>query len=663
MSRSTEVPAEPQLGVEALAAMYRDMSRIRRFEETAAEMFRGGEIPGFLHLSIGQEAVPVGISWPLRDEDVITSNHRGHGHVLAKGADVGGMFSELMGRRGGTCAGRGGSMHIADVSLGIFGANGIVGAGLPIACGAAQAAKMREAGDVAVAYFGDGALGQGAFHEAVTTACLLELPLLFVCENNQYAEFTSTTTDAAVPIERRAAGYGIRYERVDGNDVDAVAATAERLVADLRAGSGPILLEALTLRMRGHYEGDAEEYRDPERDREWAERDPLRLAEGRLVELGLTDDRLEQIRADVEREIADAVAAARLEPEPDAGELLDDVIVPRPPAPPEAEVVGEEEIRTIRAIRDALHDALADDESVFLAGIDVGRGGGVFNASKGLYTEFPGRLLDMPIAESAIVGLGLGAAMSGMRPIVEVMYLDFIGVCFDQIFNQAAKLRYMTGGGARTGLTIRTQFGAGRSSGAQHSQSLEALLAHIPGLTVLMPSTPADAYGLLRSAVDDPNPVIVIENRILYGAKGAKAPAGHRVPIGKAKVVREGGDVTVVAVSRMVQVALAAAEEAAKDGIETEVIDLRTVSPLDRDTVLDSLAKTNRLVIAHEAVTDFGIGAEIAALAADAGFWDLDAPIRRVGAAYAPAPYAPSLERAWLPDAERVRQAIVEAVA
>jgi 2-oxoisovalerate dehydrogenase E1 component len=656
-----QTAAANELGAEALARMYGEMLRIRRFEESAAEMFRNGEVPGFLHLSIGQEAVPVGISWPLDDSDVVTSTHRGHGHMLAKGGDLSAMFAELMGRRLGTCSARGGSMHIADVSLGIFGANGIVGAGLPIACGAAQAARMRGAGGVAVAYFGDGAVSQGAFHEAVTTACHLELPLLFVCENNQYAEFTNTSSAAAVPLEQRASGYGIRFERVDGNEVEAVAATADRLVAELRAGAPPVLLEAVTLRARGHYEGDAEEYRDLERDSEWADRDPLALLAARLRAEGLSDQRLEEIREQVESEIAAALAAARESPEPEASELLDNVVAvrPRPPAS-ETEPAGEGEIRTIRSIRDSLHDALADDESVFMAGIDIGRGGGVFNASKGLHDEFPGRLLDMPIAETAIVGLGVGAAMAGMRPIVEVMYLDFISVCFDQIVNQAAKLRYMTGGGAEIGLTIRTQFGAGRSSGAQHSQSLEALLAHIPGLTVVMPSTPADTYGLLRSAVDDPNPVIVIENRILYGEKGPAAAAGHRVPIGRARVVREGSDLTVVSVSRMVHVAAAVADELAAEGVSVEVIDLRTVAPLDRQCILDSVAKTNRLVVAHEAVTDFGIGAEIAAMAADSGFWDLDAPIRRVGAAFSPAPYAPALEQAWLPDAARVKAAVLE---
>ena len=223
-------------------------------------------------------------------------------------------------------------------------------------------------------------------------------------------------------------------------------------------------------------------------------------------------------------------------------------------------------------------------------------------------------MLDTPISETAIVGVGVGSAMAGMRPVVEIMYLDFVGVCLDQLMNQAAKLPFMTGGRAQMALTVRTQFGAGRSSGSQHSQSLEVLLAHIPGLTVVMPSTPADAYGLLRTAIEDPNPVVFIENRLLYGMKGPKPPPDHRLPIGKAAVVRSGRHVTVVSVSRMVHECLAAADTLAEEGIELEVIDLRTVAPLDTGTILDSVRRTARLLVAHEAVVPFGIGAEIAAV-------------------------------------------------
>jgi 2-oxoisovalerate dehydrogenase E1 component len=282
----------------------------------------------------------------------------------------------------------------------------------------------------------------------------------------------------------------------------------------------------------------------------------------------------------------------------------------------------------------------------------------VFGLTRGLHDEFGERVRDTPISESAIVGLGVGAAMAGMRPVVELMYLDFLGVCLDQLLNQAAKLPFMTGGAARMALTVRTQFGAGRSSGSQHSQSLEALLAHIPGLTVVMPSTPADTYGLLRAAIQDPNPVVFIEHRLLYGMKGPQPPTDHVVPIGRAAVVRPGTDVTVVSVSRMVHDALAAAELVAADGISAEVIDLRTVAPLDITTILESVARTSRLVVAHEAVAPFGIGAEIAATVAHDGFWNLDAPIERVGAAPTPPPYAPDLEHAWLPDRDDIAAAI-----
>jgi 2-oxoisovalerate dehydrogenase E1 component len=295
---------------------------------------------------------------------------------------------------------------------------------------------------------------------------------------------------------------------------------------------------------------------------------------------------------------------------------------------------------------------------VFLAGIDIGEGGNVFGLTRGLRERFGDRVRDTPISEMAIVGLGVGAAMAGMRPVVEVMYMDFLGVCLDQLLNQAAKLPFMTGGSAEMGLTVRTQFGAGRSSGSQHSQSLEALLAHIPGLSVVMPSTPADTYGLLRAAIQDPNPVVFVENRLLYGMKGPQPPADYILPIGRSAVVRDGSDITVVSVSRMVHEALAAAEELGAEGISVEVIDLRTVAPLDLEPVLASVHKTSRLLIAHEAVIPFGIGAEIAATVAREGFWDLDAPIQRVGAAATPPPYAPELERAWLPDRHDIAQAI-----
>jgi 2-oxoisovalerate dehydrogenase E1 component len=642
-----------------LIEMHRRMLLIRGFEERVAALYRDGEVPGFVHLSTGQEASAVGACWPLRPTDVITSTHRGHGHCLAKGLAPLGMFAELMGKDRGTNRGRGGSMHIADPSIGIFGANGIVAAGLPIAVGASTASQLRLDGGVAVAFFGDGALSQGAFHEAVNLAALWQLAVVFWCENNGYAEFSPAATQYAGTLEGRAAGYGVDYVAVDGNDVTATATVMGRAVEAVREGRGPIIVEASTYRWHGHYEGDPQRYRPQTEVEAWKDRDPIVLHAKRLEATGFSVEEIESLESSIGRELDEAVEAARLFEQPDVSTISHFVTRPRPEFPEPLPLADDAPVfRTMDAIHSALELELANDDRVFVAGIDVGEGGNVFGLMRGLHDKFGDRVRDTPISETAIMGLGVGAAMAGMRPVVELMYLDFIGVCLDQLLNQAAKMPFMTGGAAEMALTVRTQFGAGRSSGSQHSQSLEAILAHIPGLSVVMPSTPADTYGLLRAAIQDPNPVVFIENRLLYGMKGPQPPSDYILPIGKSAVVRPGTDITVVSVSRMVHEALAAADVVASEGVSVEVIDLRTVAPLDMVPILESVCKTSRLLIAHEAVMPFGIGAEIAATVAREGFWDLDAPIVRVGAAPTPPPYAPNLEKVWLPDREDITTAL-----
>lgn len=633
---------------------FRMMLTIRAFEIAAGSMYEKGEIPGFVHLSIGQEAVAAGACLHLRDTDVITSTHRGHGHVLAKGLELRAMFAELMGRDTGSCRGRGGSMHIAEPSKGIFGANGIVGAGIPIAVGAAQAMRLQDRDDLVVAFFGDGAVAQGAFHEAVNLAALRKLPVLFLCENNGYSEFSRTIDQQPVSLTARAAGYGLPIQVIDGNDLIAVASAVDSAILSIRNGSGPHMMEAVTLRGRGHFEGDPQRYRDAEDNHRLEVSDPIHRTRAILLERGVEPSVLDEFAAQAQGAVATAVELARSDPEPDPAGLFDNVYGPTTPVVQrDRKSVEAEPLRYSRAIRSALSDALAEDSRVFLAGVDVA-GGNVFGLTRGLSDLYPGRVLDTPISETAVVGLAVGASMAGMRPVVEIMYLDFIGVCLDQIMNQAAKLRYMTGGGATLPLVIRTQFGSGRSSGSQHSQSLEALLAHIPGLRVVMPSTAADAYGLLRASIDEEGPVVFIEHRLLYERESPGPFPGERIPLGKARVARVGTDATIVSWSRMVSDALKAAEVLAAEGIDVEVIDLRTISPLDKAAVLESLAKTHRLLIAHDAVQDFGVGAELAALAVNEGFWSLDAPVLRLGAAATPCPYAPSLEQNWLPSVDQI---------
>jgi acetoin:2,6-dichlorophenolindophenol oxidoreductase subunit beta len=316
------------------------------------------------------------------------------------------------------------------------------------------------------------------------------------------------------------------------------------------------------------------------------------------------------------------------------------------------------------AINDALATAMRGDEDVFLMGEDIAEMGGSMAVTKGLYEEFGAeRVRNTPISEMAIVGAGIGAAMQGMRPVVEIMYEDFLTLSLEQIVNQAAKHRYMSGGQLKVPLTIRTQGGAGWSPGAQHAQQLEAWLVHVPGLKVAYPSTPADARGLLWSAIYDDNPVIFFEHRLLYPVKGEVPEKLEPVPLGKARVIREGTDVTVIALGPLVHRALEAAEQAEAEGISVEIIDPLTLQPLDEETLVASVKKTNRAVVAHEAVTRMGFGAEVAAMLQEKAFDWLDAPIERVGAPFTPIPFAPAMERFVVPGPPEVLAAIRKTVA
>jgi pyruvate/2-oxoglutarate/acetoin dehydrogenase E1 component len=323
-----------------------------------------------------------------------------------------------------------------------------------------------------------------------------------------------------------------------------------------------------------------------------------------------------------------------------------------------------EQVRFGQAIGRALADAMREDPRVVLLGEDIGEAGGPFGVTRGLHQEFgASRVLDFPISEAALVGTAVGAALSGLRPVAEIMFMDFCTLAMDALVNQAAKAHFMFGGRTAVPLVVRTPHGGGLNAGAQHSQCLEAWFAHVPGLYVVCPSNAADAYGLLRTAITSPNPVVFIENKSLYARKGDFPATPGPLPLGAARIARAGSDVTVVTYGAAVHLAEAAAARAAERGVEVEVVDLRSLQPWDEECVLESLSRTHRLVVFHEAVEAFGIGAEIAARMADVGFDELDAPIVRVGAPFMPAPYAPDLERAYLPDTERLLGAIERVMA
>lgn len=309
----------------------------------------------------------------------------------------------------------------------------------------------------------------------------------------------------------------------------------------------------------------------------------------------------------------------------------------------------------VSAINEALKQVMREDPDVFLAGEDIALFGGVFGTSRGLLDEFgPERVVDTPIAESGLVGLGVGAAATGLRPVIEIMFMDFMGVCMDEIVNQAAKMKYMFGGKAVLPLTIRTMAGGGMSMAAQHSQSLEAWFCHVPGLKVVMPSTPYDAKGLLVAAIRDDNPVIVIEGKTSLGMKGEVPEELYEIPLGKANIVREGSNFTILALGRMVGEAVKAAETLAGEGLDVEVIDPRTLQPFDTETVVNSVRKTHRALVVHEAVRFGGIGGEFASQIQEEAFDYLDAPVGRVGAPFTPVPFSPTLEKAYLPTADTI---------
>ena len=650
-----------------LVDQYRLMLLIRVFEERAADLFQQGVIVGTAHSCVGQEAIAVGAAGVMREGDYLVGHHRSHGHLIAAGADIRRMMAEMFGKRTGYCKGLGGSMHIADLSLDILGCNGIVGAGIPHACGAALTAKLRGTEAACIAFFGDGAAGQGAAHEGMNLAATWRLPVVFVCENNQFALSADWQTQRVVEdLADRAAGYGMHGEIVDGNDVIAVADAVDRALTAARAGGGPSFLEMKTFRRMQHsMRANLPDVRDPAVLEEWEPKDPIPRFEHRLRATGdLDDERIATIRREVEDEVAAAVESALADEDASIDDLLPSVLVPHVPAPP-APPAGERALGFVAAIREALDLELDADPDVIVMGEDVGRVGGIFRATEGLYERYGAeRIRDTPLTESGFVGCGIGAALTGLRPVVELQFSDFAGVAFDQILNQAAKLRFMTGGAATVPLVLRMVSGGGVRLGAQHSQSLEALFAHIPGLVVVMPSTPYDAKGLLAAAIRDVNPVVFLEQKLLFFDEPSPVPEErYALDLGQARIAREGSDVTVVALGATVSHALRAARELEAEGIEVEVLDPRTIVPLDTGAIAASVAKTSRVVVAHEAVRFGGFGGEIAAHVAQHCFWELDAPVVRVGAPSHPIPYQKELELATLPGPAEIASAVRTLVA
>jgi len=649
-----------------LLALYRQMQLIRLCEERLVRSHQRGLVHGACHTYIGQEAVAAGVCAHLRPDDAVFSTHRGHGHALAKGLEPRRLLAELYGRQTGCSRGRGGSMHLFAPEIGLMGTSGVVGPCIYQAAGAGYSFKLLKTDRVAVAFFGDGAVNNGAFHEGLNLASVWKLPVLFVCENNQYATEVPFSYAAANPsVAARGAAYCLPGVEVDGNDVLAVHQAAGQAMRRARAGEGPTLIECKTYRTRPHAEGMGDfTYRTREEVERWKARCPIARFREHLLAGGLVDaDELGAIDRELAAQVEEAHKFAEASPWPAPESVTQHVFAqnasPPPPRPAADGSTGTRELTFMKATLEALSEEMARNAKIFVLGEGVGARGGNFATTTGLFDLYgPERLRDTPICERGFIGLACGAAMTGTRPVVDFMFADFILDGAGEIINQIAKIQYLSSGRLKMPLLLRGCIGIGHSVGTHHSGSYYSLYAGFPGLRVVVPSNPRDAKGLLKTALTCDDPVLFLEHRELLSLKGPVPAAEYFLEFGRASVVRAGEDVTVVALALMVHKALKACETLAQEGLSVELIDPRTVAPLDVDAILASVAKTGRLLIVDESFAPCGIGAEIAAQLMERGFDQLDAPIRRLNGALVPTPYSPPLEAAVVPDADTIAQAI-----
>jgi 2-oxoisovalerate dehydrogenase E1 component len=648
---------------DSAVALLREMLLIRELEQRCLDLSTSTppEVVGSAHLCAGQEAVPVGTVAGLEDADQIVATYRGHGWALASGLTLFEVFGEICHRSIGLNGGRGGSAYMMAPDRRFIGENSIVGAGVPIACGVAMANLTSGNGRVVAVSIGDGAFNQGATHEGLAFAAARSLPVLILCENNGWSELTPTTLTFKVDrIAQRANGYGIPGVTIDGIDPVIVRDTVRQAADRARKGGGPVLIECRVPRLWGHYNRDIEHYR-PKEDRDQARaRDPISTFSSKLIAAGqMSNDAFNELVASVRSEMDEVQREVLHSPPPDPGTARQHVWAVNGLSSASIDSPEPEQTKTvsyIQAVNEALSRELATRPEVLVYGEDVGQAGGIFGAARGLQKKFGAdRVFDTPISESAILGSAVGAALMGMKPIVEIMWADFMLVALDQIINQAANVRYITGGRSGAPIVVRTQQGATPGSCAQHSQSLEALLAHIPGLRIAIPATPQDAYSLLRTATAASDPCIVFEARGLYQTTGEVHFSDVIEPMGQSRLRKAGRDLMIVTWGSAVLLALEAAAKLAEDGLDVGVLDLRWLCPLDDDGLRAAVkSASGRVIVLHEANRTGGFGAEIVARLHESFDNEIALCVARVATPDMRIPAAPILQRALLPTAGKV---------
>jgi 2-oxoisovalerate dehydrogenase E1 component len=635
---------------ETLLALYESLIMPRRIEEKMLILLRQGRISKWFS-GWGQEAISIGAVNALHPDEFILPMHRNLGIFTGRNMPLERLLAQFQGKKSGFTKGRDRSFHFGSIEHHVVGMISHLGPQLAIADGIGLADKLSQEKKVTLVFSGDGASSEGDFHEGLNVAAVWKLPVIFVIEHNGYGLSTPSEEQFAFKyFTEKGPGYGMETLRIQGNNVLEVYDSILRLAEDIRQNPRPVLVEAITFRMRGHEEASGTKYVPKHLMEEWAKLDPVETYEAYLESIGVLDeDTKEKLNKKVKKAINDGLEIAFAEEEitPRLDEELADLYFPyaqKLTSP--AENVVKSEKRFVDAISDGLRQSMERYPNLILMGQDIGEYGGVFKITDGFKNQFGAdRVRNTPLCESAIIGAGLGLSIRGYKAMVEMQFADFVSVGFNQIVNNLAKIHYRWAQNAD--VVVRMPTGAGMAAGPFHSQSNEAWFFHTPGLKIVYPSNPFDAKGLLNAALEDPNPYLYFEHKGLYRSISAEIPDEYyTVEIGKAALVKEGEQLSIITYGMGVHWAVKAVEEL---GISADILDLRTLLPWDQEAVKATIKKTGKVIFLHEDTLTGGIGAEICAWISEHCFSLLDAPVMREGSLDTPVPFAPPLEKQFLP--------------